>query len=263
MPGYKTLRLQTAESVAWLTLSRPEARNAMSPGMGDEFQDAVQAVQRDEAVRVLVVTGEGKSFSSGGDLKGTAGDFALPVAQRRDALLGFYPKFLCLTQLEIPTVAMVNGHAVGAGMMLALACDLRVMSRAATLSTGFTRIGLSPGMGATFLVPRLVGASKALELLWSSERLEADEALRLGLVTRVAAPEELRSATDELTRRLAAGPIIPIKLIKRAVYRQFGSDLQAALEYEALCQVLVTQTEDLMEGVGAFLEKREPKFKGR
>ncbi|MBI2891838.1 MAG: enoyl-CoA hydratase/isomerase family protein [Nitrospirae bacterium] len=263
MAEYTTLKVERRDGVVWVTLNRPDMRNAMSNEMGDEFSRVVTEVKNDRDVRVFVIGGEGKSFSSGGDLRSTSADFQLPPPERREGFLKFYPKFLCVTEIEIPTVAMINGHAVGAGMMLALACDIRIMSRAAKLSTGFLRIGLSPGMGGTYLIPRLVGLSKALELIWTSEMIEADEALRVGLVNKVAEPAELRAVTEAFVGKLAKGPAVPMRLVKRAVYRQVESDLRAALEYEALCQTLVTQTEDLVEGVSAFIQKREPEFKGK
>lgn len=263
MGEYKSLILDRKDGIVRVTLNRPNIRNAMSAEMGDEFTDVVQRLKDDRDARILVVTGAGKSFSSGGDLRGTSMDLQIPVPERREGFLRFYPKFLCITQLEIPTLAVINGHAVGAGMMLALACDLRVMSTEAKLGTGFLRIGLSPGMGGTYFLPRLVGFAKALELIWTSEMIPADEAFRIGLVNKIAPPDQLEAVAESLVSRLAKGPAIPMKLVKRAVYRQSETDLRSALEYEALCQVIVTQTEDLVEGVSAFIQKREPEFKGK
>lgn len=263
MAEYTTFLVERKNGAVWITLNRPDMRNAMSPEMGDEFSRCIAELRDDREARVVVVTGAGKSFSSGGDLRSTSMDLQAPVPERREGFLRFYPKFLCITQLEIPTVAMINGHAVGAGMMLALACDLRVMSTEAKISTGFLRIGLSPGMGGTYFMPRLVGLSKALELIWTSEMIEAQEAHRVGLVNKIAPPDKLREVTEAFVGKLAKGPAIPMKLVKRAVYRQAETDLRAALEYEALCQTIVTQTEDLVEGVSAFIQKREPEFKGR
>ena len=191
------------------------------------------------------------------------GDTQLSPDGRRANMLDFYWKFLCLTRLEIPTIAMINGHAIGAGMMMALACDLRIMSRQAKLGAGFIRIGLSPGMGATHLLPRLLGMPKALELLWTSRIIDAEESLGLGLVNQVVDAEELRAVTSKLAVQLAKGPPIPMKLLKRAIYRQAEAELPRALEYEALCQSIALQTEDYGEGLKAMGEKREPEFRGR
>lgn len=263
MADYKTIRVENKEGVVWLTLNRPEFRNAQTNEMGDEFRTVIEGLNKDSSARVLVLTGEGESFCSGGDLKMLESEISLTAENSRSSMLDFYWKFLSLTKLEIPTIAMINGHAIGAGLMMALACDLRVISKKAKFGAGFIKIGFSPGMGATHILPRLLGISKALELMWSSEMFDADKAMEMGLANKIAEPEELFSVTENLAKQLAAGPTIPMKLLKKAVYRQVGADLPRALEIEALCQSIVFRTDDYKEGVKAMREKREAKFKGK
>ena len=181
----------------------------------------------------------------------------------KEAIKGYYRKALCFLDLPIPTIASINGHAIGAGCTLALACDMRIASRQAKLGLGFVRLGLHPGMGTTYFLPRLVGTARANELLLTGDVINGDEAERLGLVNRAVEPDELEAATRELALKVARGPAIAIRLMKVALRQSPLLDLAAALDYEAASQVFCTQTEDLQEGIKAFLEKREPQFKGR
>lgn len=249
--------------IATLTLNSPTDRNALSAQLVAELAQAVDHVKVDGEARVLVITGAGKSFSSGGDVKSMMAAPGIGLEGLKEAIKGYYRKALSFLDLPIPTIASINGHAIGAGCTLALACDLRIASREAKLGLGFLRLGLHPGMGTTYFLPRLVGTARAFELLLTGEVISGEEAERMGLVNRAVAPEELEAATRELALKVAQGPAIAIRMLKTALRQSPLVDLAAALDYEAAAQTFCSQTEDLREGVKAFLEKREPQFTGR
>jgi enoyl-CoA hydratase/carnithine racemase len=214
----------------------------------------------------MVVTGAGKGFCAGGDVKamndakeGRAPARALEdkVAPLRDRVL------LAMRDAPKPVIAAVNGAAAGAGMNLALGCDIRLASTAAKFTQAFVKRGLHPDWGGTYFLPRLVGMAKACELIFTGEIIDAQEALRLGIVNALYAPEELMLAAYELARKIAAGPPVAIRLAKRALYHSEETDLRGALEFETFAQNVCSETEDAREGIRAFVEKRAPSFKGR
>lgn len=252
--------------IATLTLNRPQARNAMTPAMGDEVARAVEAVRGDAAARVLVVSGAGKAFSGGGDLDMLARDTG--VADRPGAGMGgppreFYKRYLSIHSLPIPTVAAINGHAIGAGLCFALACDIRIAAADAKMGMTFTKLGIHPGMGATFFLPRLVGTARACELLFTGRIIDAHEAEHLGLVSRVVARDAFAAAVLALANEIAAAAPIAVRMVKRALYRGVESSLDDALDLESMQQTATFQTADAREGITAVLEKRSPKFVGR
>lgn len=258
---FEELLWELEDGVAWITLNRPQVRNALNLKMISELGRAVE-LAADPAVRVLVITGAGGAFCAGGDLR----DIEARVLRGGT----FYPFMATVTRvvraladLPKPVIAAVDGPAAGAGWSLALACDLVIASEDAFFSMAFVRVGLTPDFGAHYFLPRLAGLQMAKYLAFTGERISAREAERLGLVTRVVPREALAATVRELARRLAAGPPLALALTKSLLNRSATLDLPSVLEEEAMAQPLCLTTEDGREGLRAFLEKREPVFKGR
>jgi enoyl-CoA hydratase/carnithine racemase len=262
---YKCLIYEVKDGIATLTLNRPERLNALGDTLRDDLHDAIVRSSVDPEVRVIVVSGAGKGFCAGGDVKamnenreaGRERPILEKVAPSRDRTL------LAMQDAPQPIIAAVNGAAAGAGMNLALACDIRIASSAARFAQAFVRRGLHPDWGGTYFLPRIVGMAKAAEMIFTGDLIDADEALRLGIVSRVVAPEELMPAVHELARKIAAGPPVAIRLARRALYHNAECDLRQALEFETFAQNVCQDTEDAREGIRAFVEKRAPVFRGR
>ena len=265
MSSYKCLLYEVKDGVATLTLNRPERLNALGDTLRDDLHDAVHRASADSAVRVMVITGAGKGFCSGGDVKamheskqsGTGRPLIDKVAPLRDRVL------LAMRDAPQPIIAAVNGAAAGAGMNLALGCDIRIASTTARFGETFAKRGLHPDWGGTYFLPRLVGMAKACEMIFTGDMIDAQEALRLGIVSALYPPEELMPAVRELAGKIAAGPPVAIRLAKRALYHGEGVDLRSALEFETFAQNVCSETEDAREGIRAFVEKRPPQFQGR
>ncbi len=255
--------------VLTLTLNRPDARNAMSRAMNQALQAQLASAELDPAVRCIVITGAGKGFCAGGDVKsmaaagdGTVGALTIDEAihlqrsnQRETAGRLF--------KMPKPTIASLPGPAAGAGLSLALACDLRVMASTAFMTTAFARVGFSGDYGGTYFMTQLVGAAKARELYFLSPRVSADEALRIGLTNWVCSPENLAQRTAEIARTLADGPTVAYRYMKENLNRAMAGGVDECLDLEATHHVHCGQTEDHREASQAFVEKREPVFKGR
>jgi 2-(1,2-epoxy-1,2-dihydrophenyl)acetyl-CoA isomerase len=262
---YECLLYEVKDGIATLTLNRPERLNALGGTLRQDLHDAVTRAGADPEVRVMVVTGAGKGFCSGGDVKAMgeakAGQRERPLLEKiapgRDRTL------LAMREAPQPIIAAVNGAAAGAGMNLALGCDLRIASTAAKFTQAFVKRGLHPDWGGTYFLPRVVGMAKACEMIFTGEVIDAAEALRLGIVSRVVAPEELLPTAYEVARRIAAGPPVAIRLAKRSLYANEDLDLRSALQMETMAQNICFETEDATEGIRAFGEKRAPIFKGR
>lgn len=246
--------------IAVVTLNRPEVRNAVDRHMAEALQQALDAAA-DPAIRVVVLTGAGGAFCAGQDLRVVLDDGDLPSAGAA-VRQTWNPVVLRLRRLEKPVIAAIGGPAVGAGMSLALACDVRIASARAVLSLGFTRIGLMPDAGMTWLLPRLVGFGRALELMLSARHVPAPEALGLGLVEFVVPEDRLMDEARAMASLLAQGPTVAFGMGKQAMTRSFQQSLEDALELEADLQDQVGRTGDAAEGVRAFLEKRLPAFRG-
>ena len=262
---YNCLVYELKDGVATLTLNRPERMNALGDTLREDFLDALTRSAVDPDVRVMIVTGAGKAFCAGGDVK--AMNEAKETGRERPLIEKIAPSrdraLLTMRDAPQPIIAAINGAAAGAGMNVALGCDLRLASTAAKFSQAFVKRGLHPDWGGTYFLPRAVGMAKAAELIFTGDVIDAAEALRIGLVSRVLPPEELMPAALELARRIAAGPPVAIRLAKRALYRNAESDLRSALEFETFAQNACFETEDAREGIRAFVDKRAPVFRGR
>jgi len=267
--GTQDLLADLDAGVLTLTLNRPEARNAMSGAMTAALADQLAKAELDPAVKVVVLTGAGKGFCAGGDVKGMdesnqGGGGAATIDQaihrqrvNQRATAGR------LFKVPKPTLAALPGPAAGAGLSLALACDMRIMASSAILTTAFARVGFSGDYGGTYFLTQLVGSAKARELYYLFERVSADEALRLGLANWVVAPEELAAKAREIARRLAHGPTVAYRYMKENLNRAVNGNLMECMDLEATHHVHCAQTEDHKEATRAFVDKREPVFKGR
>ena len=262
---YECLIYETKDKVATLTLNRPERMNALGGTLREDFYDALTRSIEDPEVRVIVITGAGRAFCSGGDVKAMnenrEANRGRPVMEK--VAPGRDRSVLLMRESPKPLIAAVNGAAAGAGMNLALGCDIRLASTAAKFSQAFVRRGLHPDWGGTYFLPRIVGMAKAAEMIFTGQIIDANEALRLGIVSSLHAPEQLMAATYELAAKIAAGPPIAIRLARRALYHNADADLKSSLEFETFAQNICYETEDSREGIRAFVEKREPKFEGR
>jgi 2-(1,2-epoxy-1,2-dihydrophenyl)acetyl-CoA isomerase len=258
--SYETIIYQNDNGLATITLNRPQSLNAFVPQMNQEVLDALKAGERDKEVRCFMITGAGRAFCAGQDLKGrTAEQKGSLGASLREK---YNPMIRQLRQMEKIVIAAVNGVAAGAGCNLALACDLRVASEEAQFIQSFVRVGLAPDSGGSFILPRLVGLSKAMELLLLGDTIDAKEAQRIGLVARVFAAAQFAESARDIGARLAEAPR-GIGLIKRAVNHANLPNLESDLEYEACLQEIAGRSSDYDEGVRAFLEKRTPVFTGK
>ncbi|WP_399679271.1 enoyl-CoA hydratase [Xenophilus sp.] len=267
--GTPELLAHLDDGVLTLTLNRPEARNAMTRAMNEALARQLAEAELDPAVRCVVLTGAGSGFCAGGDVKGmaAAGDGTVGALTIDEAIhrqrVNQRATAGRLYRMPKPTIAALPGAAAGAGLALALACDLRVMASSAIMTTAFARVGFSGDYGGSYFLTRLVGAAKARELYFLSERVTADEALRLGLANWVCAPEELAGRAEAVARRLAAGPTVAYRYMKENLNRAVNGELDDCLDLEATHHIHCGQTEDHREAARAFVEKREPVFKGR
>jgi 2-(1,2-epoxy-1,2-dihydrophenyl)acetyl-CoA isomerase len=247
------------DGVLTLTLNRPEVLNAITPGLLDEVTESLREAAAGRTVRAVVITGTGRGFCSGQDLRAAAGDGGLDVgAVLRDH---YTPAIRAIRSMDQPVIAAVNGVAAGAGFSLALACDLRIAAASATFVQAFVRIGLIPDLASTYFLPRLIGPARAAELTMLGETVDAARALELGIVNRVVPDLALAAAAGELASRLARGPR-SIGLTKRALEVSHENDLEAQLAVEERLQTEATATSDFFEGISAFLEKRRATFTG-
>lgn len=264
MPDLTHLRLErTHDGVAVLTLDNPDLRNAMSDEMTDSWVAAIDEVAADASVRAVVVTGEGSAFCSGGNTGWIAGEPDATVDRLRTRMIAFYRAWLSIRKLEVPTIAAVNGAAIGAGLCLALACDIRYAARGARLGVPFVKLGMHAGMAGTYLLPNVVGPAHARDLLLTGRVVDADEALGLGLVSRVIDAASFREEVMEAASGIAATAPIASRLTKLALADGGHADFESALQWEALAQPVTLATSDLQEGIRASKEKRAPVFTGR
>ncbi|MBI2620522.1 MAG: enoyl-CoA hydratase/isomerase family protein [Ignavibacteriales bacterium] len=262
MANHQTLVYLVQNGICTIVMNRPEVYNALNELMKKELNEAFKDAERDGSVRCVVIRGAGeKAFCSGQDLK----EHSNKETRRslKESLEKSYnPLIRRMRTMEKPIIGMINGVAAGAGMSLALACDLRIMAESAKLIEVFIRIGLVPDSGSHWFLPRLVGMARAFEYAALGQDITATEAERVGLVNRVVPLADLEKTVGELAERLAKAPTKAIGLIKRTLNKALSSDLDALLDYEATIQEIASLTDDHREGVTAFLEKRPPQFRG-
>lgn len=260
---HEHIQVAEAEGIVTITLNRPDKLNAFVGHMRRDLAEALEHAGSDRNVRVVILTGAGRAFCAGGDVA-----FMAELMQRRDAeefsrILGAGRRvILAIRQMTKPVIASINGPASGAGCNLAFACDLRIAANSATFSQSFAKVGLHPDWGGTYFLPRLVTPNKACEMFFLGDSIDANEALRLGIVNQLVAPEALENATLQLAQRLRAAPPIALAAAKHAVYMSQAAELEEMLRYETEAQLRCFESDDGHEGVHAFLEKREPKFTG-
>jgi 2-(1,2-epoxy-1,2-dihydrophenyl)acetyl-CoA isomerase len=266
MPG-PTLLVEKDENVVTLTLNRPEKLNASNDAMVEELLEFFEHIDKEKDVRVVIVTGAGKAFCAGADLKER---FLPRIEERKKSLLkdatGEFSELgaLALSRIRKVTIAAVNGIASGVGCTLALGCDIRIASSNARFGFPFLRVGILPEFGSTYYLPRLVGIGKACELIFTGKTIEADEAKEIGLVNHVVPPDSLMEKTREMAGIISRMPPLALAASKRALYQGLRApDLASQLQYESLALVHLFGTADHEEGVRSLLEKREPTFKGK
>jgi 2-(1,2-epoxy-1,2-dihydrophenyl)acetyl-CoA isomerase len=262
---FEHIRLEIERHVAWITLNRPEQFNAFAGDMREELLQSLLQVQEDDDVRVVVVTGAGRAFCAGGDIRhmvdlknqGEGFDRLRPLLDAGRRVVS------TVHQLPKPVIAMVNGAAAGAGCSLAIACDIRIASDNAFFSQSFIHVGLHPDWGGTFFLPRLVGLGRALELMWTGRRVEAEEAEEIGMVHQVVPHPHLEEHTARFAQRLVKAPPVAVRLIKLAVYNSYHYDLDGMLDFECEAQQQCWESRDSTEGIRAFAQRRPPTFDRR
>ena len=260
---YTHLRLdRPAPGVVRLTLDNPDMRNAMSDEMTASWVRAIDDIAADRSVRAGVVTGEGSAFCSGGNTGWISSEPDASVDYLRTRMMPFYRAWLSIRKLEVPTIAAVNGHAIGAGLCLALACDLRYAAVGAKLGVPFVKLGMHAGMAGTYLLPNVVGAAHARDLLLTGRVVEADEALRMGLVSKVIDQASFDDEVLSIAAGVATTAPIATRLTKIALADGGHADFESALQWESLAQPMTLATADLQEGIVASREKRPPVFDG-
>lgn len=258
---YQFLKLEKEPPLAYITINRPEVMNALSNALTEELGQAFDEVEKDEEIRVLIITGAGeKAFMAGADIK---------EVQERDFVLGRKQTrrrqevFNKLAEMPIPVIAAINGFALGAGLEMAIACTLRIASTNAKMGSPEVNLGIIPGDGATQRLPRLVGFGRAMELVLTGSMIDAEEAYRIGLVNKVVPPENLMEEVKKLANLLASKPPLALQYAKEAVNRSMEVGLYEGMAHESYLHALACASEDKKEGVAAFLEKRKPQFKGK
>lgn len=260
---FETILYTVENGVLTITLNRPEKLNAMTPTLLRELRDAFVEADQDPTVRVVVLTGAGRGFCAGADLTAAseaimAGEFSYEVNLNAT----YNPLILTMQGLQKPIIAVINGVAAGAGMSLALACDIRIAAESASFLQAFVKIGLVPDSGSTWLLPRIIGLTKALELMLTGQRVGTPEALAMGMINHVVPDSELSDRVRQMAQMFASAPTKTIGLIKQAVNFASTSTLEEALRCEARLQDVAGKTADHQEGVAAFLEKRPVQFRG-
>jgi 2-(1,2-epoxy-1,2-dihydrophenyl)acetyl-CoA isomerase len=260
---FTTIKWSIDGAVATLSLNRPERLNALNVTVHAEIRDALSAVESNAAVRCLVITGEGRAFCSGQDLTDRVMTENTQIDTGASLDRDYNPLVRRLVAFPVPTIAAVNGPAVGAGANLALGCDILLMARSAYIQEAFARIGLVPDAGGTWLLPRIVGMKRALAMCLTAEQVPADECQRIGIAYKVFDDATFRADVAKAAALLAMGPTFAYRLMKQALHASFTNDLNAQLDLERDLQRKAGQSQDFREGVKSFLEKRMPRYEGK
>ena len=260
MKSYKTIRVEKKEGIGYLSLNRPEVRNAFNDEMIEEIRDALRIIDNDEEIRVLIVTGEGKAFQAGADIAELSRMKPMELLRWNEGIVRINA---ALEKLRQPVIAAINGAAMGGGLELAISCTLRVVAESAKMALPEVRLGIIPGAGGTQRLPRLIGKGRAAELMLTGETVDAQEALRIGLVNQVVPHGEAVKGAEALAQKLMVNAPIAVEMAKDAL--EVGKDLplEHAVQYSQKNCVTCFSTEDMKEGVSAFLEKRKANFKGK
>lgn len=265
--SYEHILLDVTEYVATLTLNQPDSLNAMSPEMGQEIRAVVDELNQRDDVRVVVVRGAGRAFSAGGNLDRLEEEAQAARGEKTGQGIGggrsFYSLYLSVRELRAPSIAAINGHAIGAGLCFALGCDMRIVHEKAKLGMTFVRVGIHPGMAATWNLPRLVGPAMAAELLYSGRLVTADEAARIGLANRAASADAFDGVVDELAEQIAGSAPVAVRAVKETLRGTYDRTIEDAIGLEADQQAMTFTTTDSLEGIAAIREKRAPRFEGR
>jgi len=273
----KTVLFSKRDNIGFITLNRPERLNTANDQLFDEFISIIAEAGADDEVRALILTGAGRAFCAGADFRFdqvASGEVSAEKAEDTQSVQvttkGGYllnrvqrDVILALQRLAKPTIAMVNGVAVGGGFDFALACDIRVGSEKARFKVGYTRAGVIPDNGGTWLLPRIVGLGRALELIFTDDFCDAEEAYRIGILNKLVSSEELEAVTTDLAQRIASGPPLSHRLNKVLVYKGLGMDLETSLQFLSACLPIVLSSEDYKEAIKSFANKTTPIFKGR
>ncbi len=254
------IEIKKTNEIATLVLNDAEKRNAMSTRMAEEFVAQVTLLREDKSIRVVILRGAGKAFSGGGDLDMLFEKIKITPPENKRLMELFYDQFLSIRTLEVPVIAALNGHAIGAGLCLACACDLRIATQSAKLGLNFVHLGLHPGMGATYFIPRLVGPAKAAELLYCGKIITAEEAKQIGLVNQVVSDGEFETCVSEVARTIATAGPQAVRELKKSLQLSSQLALEDCLRREASCQALDYAGAEFKEGIQAAKEKRSPRF---
>jgi enoyl-CoA hydratase/carnithine racemase len=264
MPMSDAVLYQASDAIGVITLNRPDNRNSMTPELLDAFAAAVAQARADDTVRCVVITGTGRCFSAGADFKSTIqrqGEGR--VRQPHERSFAMYAPFLSVLDLEVPVIAALNGHTVGGGFGLSLVCDIRIGARDSKYGANFARLGLHPGMGISYVLPRVVGPSRAAELLFTGRLFEGEEAERIGYLSQALPADEVLPRAMEMAATIAANAPIAVRMTKRTFYQGLNWDVRDGAWQEAFAQAITVDTADCAEGIAALLDKREPRFQGK
>ncbi len=257
------LLLDIKDHIATLTFNTPDNLNALDDPMGKAFADALKKIKADKSIRVVVLTGAGRAFSSGGNLDMIQSRMKKKPTTNKAELKKFYKTFLAVRDLRMPVIAAINGPAIGAGFCLSLACDLRYAANTAKLGANFAKIGLAPGMGGTYIITQLAGPTRAAEIMLLAETLTAQAAYDMGLLNGLTEPDQLLPTVMAKAKLIAANGPVPIAVIKKGIQKALTSSLEKMFDYDSSAQAQCFLTDDIKEGVAAIREKRAPVFTGK